>query len=83
MQFCHLNLDGSCAKCNKSCTKLKDISLNCFKVDSLARLQISAQHVRHNYELKLKISNWDQLEDKLTWEQWTDVEATDSYSCSY
>lgn len=59
------------------------ISVACFQVDSLALSQVQATACTELIWAKLRICNWDQLNDILTGEQWTDVEATDSYSCSY
>ena len=61
----------------------EDISLNCFQVDSLALSQFQGTACAELLWAMLRICNWDQLKDILTGERWTDVEATDSYSCSY
>lgn len=58
----------------------EDISVACFQVD-LSQVQATA--CTELIWAKLRICNWDQLNDILTGEQWTDVVATDSYSCSY
>lgn len=57
--------------------------MNHFQVDSLALSQIQANAATELLWAELRICNWDQMKDTLTGDQWTDVEATDSYSCSY